>query len=55
MVIRRNVWRIVKVVRKRKKMATHHLRILHVNYKEWGYGKNWITILTFHSVIDLGY
>ena len=20
-------------------MATHHLRILHVNYKEWGYAK----------------
>ena len=51
----RNVWRIVKVVRKRKKMTNHHLKIVHVNYKEWGYAKNWITILTFHLVIDLGY
>ena len=35
----------------KKKMANHHLRILHVNYKEWGYAKNWITI---QWVINLG-
>ena len=42
MVTRRNVWRIVKVVWKRKKITNHHLRIVRVNYKEWGYAKNWI-------------
>ena len=54
MVIRRNVLRIVKVVRKRKKLTNHHLRIVHVTYKEWGYAKNWIKILTSQWVIDLG-
>ena len=52
MVIRRNVSRIVKEVRKRKKMTNHLLRIVYV--KEWGYTKNWIKILTSHWVIDLG-
>ena len=56
MVSRGNVWRIVKIVRKRKRKKKDNSpkRIVHVNYKQWGYAKNWITILTSQWVTDLG-